>query len=163
VTNLAFRTVVPFVPFRPAPGLRVTPVPVMHGEDYVSLGFVMEREQQGKEQINGLGPDEGKTLVYISDVSRVPARTLAYLRSLKSVDLLVVDALKAGDERHNTHFCEAEAAALAAALGARRTLLLGLSHSFDHAPHQARLASQRARGGLDIQLSHDGLAVDLDL
>ncbi|CAN0505346.1 unnamed protein product, partial [Laminaria digitata] len=39
-------------------GLEITPFPVLHGEDYVSHGFLF-------------GP-EGNKICYISDVSRVP-------------------------------------------------------------------------------------------
>jgi hypothetical protein len=45
VAQLAFTEIKKFEPFDAA-GLRVTPLPVMHGEDLVSLGFSFgEREQ----------------------------------------------------------------------------------------------------------------------
>jgi phosphoribosyl 1,2-cyclic phosphodiesterase len=72
-------------------------VAVLHGEDYTSNGFVM-------------GPAHART-VYISDVSRVPPETLAYLKR-QTVALLVVDALLQTKE-HPTHFSLAQAVELA--------------------------------------------------
>jgi phosphoribosyl 1,2-cyclic phosphodiesterase len=73
---------------------------VLHGEDYVSNAFVM-------------GPAHAR-VVYISDCSRVPAETMAYLRGL-TIDLLIIDALLL-EREHPTHFSMQQAIALARAL-----------------------------------------------
>ena len=70
-------------------GLKVTPFPVLHGEDYISHGFLF-------------GP-EGSRICYISDVSRVPPESIDFLREQSPVQLLVCDALMT-TEKHQTHF-----------------------------------------------------------
>lgn len=70
-------------------GLEVTPFPVLHGEDYVSHGFLF-------------GP-EGSKICYISDVSRVPPESMAFLKKHGPIQVLVCDALMR-TRRHLTHF-----------------------------------------------------------
>lgn len=70
-------------------GLEVTPFPVLHGEDYVSHGFLF-------------GP-EGNKVCYISDVSRVPPESMEFLRRQGPMQLLVCDALTRS-QKHPTHF-----------------------------------------------------------
>jgi len=53
--------------------------PVLHGGDYISLGFSIGR------------PGE---FVYISDVKAIPPETWAYLKSLPRIKTLVLDSLK---------------------------------------------------------------------
>ncbi|XP_078433240.1 metallo-hydrolase/oxidoreductase superfamily protein isoform X2 [Wolffia australiana] len=65
-------------------GLQFTPLPVMHGEDYLSLGFLF---------------GEKSRIAYISDVSRFP-ETTEYVISksgVGQVDLLIIDCLYKGD------------------------------------------------------------------
>lgn len=69
--------------------LEVTAFPVLHGEDYVSHGFLF-------------GP-EGNKICYISDVSRVPPESMTFLRKQGPLQLLVCDALTR-DRKHPTHF-----------------------------------------------------------
>lgn len=63
-----------------ASGLKFTPLPVMHGEDYICLGFLF---------------GEKSRVAYISDVSRIPAST-EYVISKSGagqLDLLILDSL----------------------------------------------------------------------
>lgn len=69
--------------------LAVTAFPVLHGEDYVSHGFLF-------------GP-EGDKICYISDVSRVPPESMEFLRKQGPLQLLVCDALMRVT-KHPTHF-----------------------------------------------------------
>ncbi|WCJ39063.1 Metallo-hydrolase/oxidoreductase superfamily protein [Euphorbia peplus] len=76
----------PFV----ASGVKFVPLPVMHGEDYVCLGYLF---------------GEKSRVAYISDVSRFPASTEYVLSKSGAgqLDLLTLDTLyKSGS--HNTHF-----------------------------------------------------------
>lgn len=70
-------------------GLEITPFPVLHGEDYISHGFLF-------------GP-EGNEICYISDVSRVPPETMKFLQRQGPMQLLVCDALLRS-RKHPTHF-----------------------------------------------------------
>ncbi|KAK9268000.1 hypothetical protein L1049_010438 [Liquidambar formosana] len=77
----------PFV----ASGLQFVPLPVMHGEDYVSLGFLF---------------GEKCRIAYVSDVSRFLSTTEYVISKTGAgqVDLLILDTLyKKGS--HNVHFC----------------------------------------------------------
>jgi len=69
-----------FEPFLAA-GLRVIPLPVMHGEDLVSYGFAFT---------------VGSTnIVYLSDISRMLPEALDYIQTqLPPTDILIVDALE---------------------------------------------------------------------
>ncbi|XP_020599785.1 putative hydrolase C777.06c isoform X2 [Phalaenopsis equestris] len=72
-------------------GLEFVPLPVMHGEDYVCLGFLFGRKSR---------------IAYISDVSRFPVTTEHVISKDGGgqLDLLILDTLyKEGS--HNTHFC----------------------------------------------------------
>lgn len=55
--------------------------PVLHGGDYISLGFSIGKEGE---------------FVYISDVKAIPPDTWAYLKGLSRIKTLVLDSLKWG-------------------------------------------------------------------
>ncbi|MFM7043531.1 MAG: MBL fold metallo-hydrolase, partial [Planctomycetaceae bacterium] len=87
---------------------------------------------------------------YCTDTNHVPDATWPLLEGL---DTLILDCLR--PERHPTHFSLDEAVAVAERCGARRTLLVHLSHDVPHAELTARLP----RG---IEVAHDGLEVPLE-
>lgn len=72
VALLGWPLMFPFTPFEIC-GLNVMPLPVLHGEDYVSMGFLFGA-QMGKET-----EGERECCLYISDVSRIPQLTWNYL------------------------------------------------------------------------------------
>lgn len=113
VSRLVLREVdAPFVvESRDGTGARVevTPVSALHGRLPV-LGFRVGR------------------FAYLTDVSAIPDASRALLTDL---DTLVLDGLR--PEPHPTHFSFAEAVEVAAAIGARDTVLTHLSHSVRHA------------------------------
>ncbi|TYI57040.1 hypothetical protein E1A91_D11G252300v1 [Gossypium mustelinum] len=77
----------PFV----ASGLKFVPLPVMHGEDYICLGFLF---------------GEKSKVAYISDVPRFPSNTEYVISKSGSgqLDLLIMDCLyKKGS--HTVHLC----------------------------------------------------------
>ena len=107
---------------------RVTPLPAFHG-DLPVLGFRVGR------------------LAYLTDVSRLPKATVD---ALAGVDTLVLDGLR--PEPHPTHFSFGEAAALAARVGARDTVLV-------HIGHEVRHADVELPDG--VRLGYDGLVLDV--
>jgi phosphoribosyl 1,2-cyclic phosphate phosphodiesterase len=111
-------------------GARVTPLRLRHGTFDV-LGFRFG------------------SLAYCTDTNHVPDATWPLLEGL---DTLILDCLR--PERHPTHFSLDEAVAVAERCGARRTLLVHLSHDVPHTELTARLP----RG---IEVAHDGLEVPL--
>lgn len=118
----------------PAPfeilGARVTPLRLRHGVFEV-LGFRFGN------------------VAYCTDTNEIPDDTWPLLEGL---DVLVLDCLR--PSRHPTHFSVDEALAVAARAGARRTLLVHMSHDLRHAKASAALPP-------GIEFAHDGLEVPL--
>ncbi|KAK6917136.1 Metallo-beta-lactamase [Dillenia turbinata] len=146
----------PFV----ASGLQFTPLPVMHGEDYICLGFLFGRRFR---------------VAYVSDVSRfLPSTEYVISKSgAGQVDLLILDTLyKTGS--HNVHLClpqvppQTEVVFLQSLEAVKRicpksALFIGMTHEFDHHRDNEFLREWSEREGIPIQLAHDGLKVPVDL
>ncbi|KAK2447551.1 Metallo-hydrolase/oxidoreductase superfamily protein [Trifolium repens] len=132
-----------------ASGLKFTPLPVMHGEDYICLGFLF---------------GEKSRVAYISDVSRIPAST-EYVISKSGagqLDLLILDSLyRTGS--HNVHLCFPQTLETVKRLCPKQTLLIGMTHEFDHHKDNEYLKEWSKREGIPVQLSHDGLRVPVNL
>ena len=139
-----------YVPFTAA-GLNVIPLPVLHGDDLISLGFAFSvTNQDGITQTN---------IVYLSDISKMIPATLEYiLTKLPPTDILIVDAL--GQDVHPVHFSLAQAQALSKQIQPKQhTYLIGMScDSFlPHDEMNQKLASIK---GLNMSLAYDGLVVE---
>jgi len=102
-------------------GLRVEPIPLIHGTGR-SLGF-------------RIGP-----FAYLTDCSAIPQDSAPKLLKL---DVLVLDALRF--RPHFSHFNIPQAIETAQGLGARRTLLTHLSHEVEH-----RRDSQNLPPGIEL-------------
>ncbi|KAL5157458.1 Serine carboxypeptidase-like 19 [Glycine soja] len=128
-----------------ASGLKFTPLPVMHGEDYICLGFLF---------------GEKNRVAYISDVSRFPAST-EYVISKSGagqLDLLILDSLyRTGS--HNVHLCFPQTLETVKRLCPKQTLLIGMTHEFDHHKDNEFLMEWSRREGIPVKLAHDGLRV----
>jgi phosphoribosyl 1,2-cyclic phosphate phosphodiesterase len=118
-----------------AAGLRVTPVPVIHGRLEVT-GF---RFSDGRREA-----------AFITDCNEIPVASLDKLRGL---DLLVLDALRF--KPHPTHLHLEQSLAYIAELKPRRALLTHLSHDFKHADAARRLPE-------GVELAYDGLRMELE-
>ncbi|ESW30733.1 hypothetical protein PHAVU_002G178000 [Phaseolus vulgaris] len=120
---------------------------VMHGEDYICLGFLFGTKDR---------------VAYISDVSRIPAST-EYVISKNGagqLDLLILDSIrKTGSD--NFHFCLPQALETVKRLCPKQTLLIGMSHEFDYYKDNEFLMEWSKREGLSVQLAHDGLRVPI--
>lgn len=111
---------------------RVTPVPVMHGEEPV-YGFLIEAD--------------GKRLAYIPDCSGIPENSFQWLGNL---DVMILDGLRPG--KHATHFSIEECVENLLRIGAKRSFLTHLTHHSDQAALQAELPA-------GIEAPWDGLIV----
>ncbi|GAV83824.1 Lactamase_B_2 domain-containing protein [Cephalotus follicularis] len=132
-----------------ASGLKFVPLPVMHGEDYICLGFLF---------------GEKCRVAYISDVSRFPSTT-EYVISKNGtgqLDLLILDTLYKNGS-HNTHFCFPQTLEAVKRLCPKRALLIGMTHEFDHHKDNEFLMEWSEREGIPVQLAHDGLRIPVDL
>ncbi|KAL9687950.1 hypothetical protein QQ045_032362 [Rhodiola kirilowii] len=136
---------IPFV----ASDLQFIPLPVMHGEDYVCLGYMF---------------GEKCRIAYISDVSRFPEST-EYVISKSGagqLDLLILDTLYKNGS-HNTHFCFPQTLEAVKRLCPKRALLIGMTHEFDHHSDNDFLKDWSKREGIPIELAYDGLRVPVEL
>ena len=113
-------------------GARVTPVPVLHGEEPV-CGFRVEAN--------------GQRLVYIPDCSGIPNESFELLHDL---DVMILDGLRPG--KHATHFSIEESVENLQRIGAKRSFLTHLTHHSDHDTLQAALPA-------GIEVPWDGLTV----
>ena len=100
--------------------------------------------------VNSLGlhfqeKSSGKRFAYYTDCKRVPREAVELARG---ADLLVLDGLR--PDPHPSHLSIAEAVEVAQQIGAKRTLLIHLTHLSDHAATEAALSP-------GIQLAYDGL------
>lgn len=126
-------------------GLRVTPVPLLHGKLPV-LGYRLEAAEG-----DVVGMESGPLpLAYCTDVSAIPTESWAMLRGLET---LVLDALR--DRRHPTHLTLEQALSIAERVDARRTYFVHMSHDLGHAETMARL--EASGHALRAALAHDGL------
>ncbi|KAG6492468.1 hypothetical protein ZIOFF_047431 [Zingiber officinale] len=152
-----------------ASGLEFTPLPVivlnpvMHGEDYVCLGFLFGQKSR---------------VAYISDVSRFLPSTekrmlLIVLTTILScavisksegrqLDLLILDTLYRKNS-HNVHLCLPQTLDALKRICPKQALLIGMTHEFDHHQDNMFLTEWSKREGIQVQLAHDGLRMFIDL
>lgn len=139
-----------FHPFYPVgDGVEFVPIPLLHGGDYVCIGFIIRVK-------GGLGA----TVAYLSDVKKVPPETMEYLEKLPKIDILIVDAL--APKNHNTHFSLDEAIELTRKLRPDVTKFVGMGcRAGLHDERNAELRKLKESDGLDVQLAYDGLHLPL--
>ena len=153
VATLDFKRIEPFKTFTVGDGkpgeLKLTPLPVMHGEDCVCLAFVFGEKER---------------VLYMSDVSRIPAVTMDWISSnLLDVDVLVIDCLFEKG-KHNTHFCLDDAVEFINLIRPKKAFMVGMScDTFpEHDVMNERL-KKMFPPGICVQFAHDGLRVPVDL
>lgn len=118
-------------------GLRVTPVPLMHGKLPI-LGYRFDAPGDSPQPL---------PLAYCTDTSHIPEDT--YPR-LDGVNTLILDALR--HRPHRTHFTVAQALEASARVGASRTYLIHMTHDLLHAKEDALLPD-------GVSLAFDGLTI----
>ncbi|XP_010537718.1 PREDICTED: putative hydrolase C777.06c [Tarenaya hassleriana] len=134
-----------------ASGLSFVPLPVMHGEDYVALGFLF---------------GEKRKVAYISDVSRIPPSTEYVISKAGAgqVDLLILDTNTTQKKSSRaTHICFPEALEIVKRVSPKRAFLTGMTHEYDHHVHNDMLMEWSQREGIHVQLARDGLRIPIDL
>jgi len=111
-------------------GLRVTPVPVLHGSLPI-LGYRF------------------RDVAYITDVSEIPETSFSQLEDL---DLLILDALRR--KPHPTHLSLEQALAMVERLKPRRALFTHIAHELGHEATNAGLPAhvRLAYDGLKLEL-----------
>ena len=124
-------------------GLRVMPVPLLHGRLPV-LGYRIEGGEGGGGEV--------LPLAYCTDVSAIPTESW---KMLEGLSVLVLDALR--DRRHPTHLTLEQAVGIAERVDAARTLFVHMSHDLGHAETMARL--EQSGHAARMALAHDGLTL----
>lgn len=132
-----------------ASGLPFVPLPVMHGEDYICLGFLF---------------GEKFRIAYISDVSRfLPTTEFVISKSgAGQVDLLILDTLYKNGS-HNVHLCLPQSLEVVKRICPKQAFFVGMTHEFDHDKDNALLMEWSKREGIPVQLAYDGLRIPVDL
>ncbi|XP_025791583.1 putative hydrolase C777.06c [Panicum hallii] len=138
----------PFV----ASELEFLPLPVMHGEDYVCLGFIFGRKER---------------VAYLSDVSRILPRTEHAISKSGAgqLDLLILETNRlhgAGDAR-SCHLTLTQSLDAVKRICPKKAMLIGMNHEFEHHRENEMLAEWSHREGIPVQLAHDGLRIFIDL
>uniref|UniRef100_J3LR37 Metallo-beta-lactamase domain-containing protein n=2 Tax=Oryza brachyantha TaxID=4533 RepID=J3LR37_ORYBR len=133
-------------------GLEFVPLPVMHGEDYVCLGFLFGRKAR---------------IAYLSDVSRILPRTEHAISKSGAgqLDLLVLETntLHGEGDPGSCHLTLTQTLNAVKRISPKRALLIGMNHEFEHHKENQTLAEWSSREGIPVQLAHDGLRVFIDL
>ncbi|GET88582.1 hypothetical protein, conserved [Leishmania tarentolae] len=143
--------------------------PVEHGKGYVSMAWVFGRGTAFKsQQTQQQQQPEGSCVVYISDVSHIPATSMAFLEDLVKIDVLVVDLLAEHGAPSASHYCADEAIPLVVKLTPRRTYFVGMFCSLEHHRTNALLAQEltelkmRYRSELDAVVPGSSLPAAMD-
>ncbi|CCW61966.1 unnamed protein product [Phytomonas sp. EM1] len=116
-------------------------LPVEHGKNYISLGFVFGRGTAFKSQLVGATgastatPDElteKSCVVYISDVSSIPEVSMKFLLDLVKIDVLVFDLLAAKGSSSLPHTCWDDIMPYLRLLTPKQTFFVGMFCSLEH-------------------------------
>ena len=154
VASLDIHLIQEFIPFDVF-GLKVTPLPVWHGDDLICLGYAFSLPSSSQSTA-------ATNIVYLSDISRMKDETLDYIQSkLPPIDILIVDALLMDDGIHPVHFNLPQAVALARQLGAKKTFLVGMSCESFLSHNDMKSYLRQHYTDIDIMLAHDGLLLEL--
>jgi len=140
VSRLAF-TYIGDEPFE-VEGLKFTPLPVWHGRPNTAFGYRFG------------------DVAYLSDVSEIPETTAKLIEGTK---LLILDALRP-NRPHRSHFTLEQAIDQIRIFRPERTLLVDMTHDYNHERTNVELSKLKASDGIDVQLAYDGQLVEaLDL
>ncbi|KAG2524434.1 hypothetical protein BBO99_00005135 [Phytophthora kernoviae] len=125
--------------------IKFIPIPVTHGAGYTSFGFEF-------------GHEFGARFVYISDVSKFPQETRAYLNDTKKppIDILLIDALYL-DKYNSAHMNLRQVVKEIETIRPKRTLLTGMSHELDYFTYSDVVAKIGEEKDLHIEMPYDGL------
>jgi phosphoribosyl 1,2-cyclic phosphate phosphodiesterase len=115
-------------------GMKVTPIPVIHGPTDVTAYRLSDGEH---------------ALAFVTDCNVIPEESLEKLRGL---DLLIIDAVRY--DPHPTHLHLAQALAYIAELKPRHALLTHIGHEIKYADASRQLPDR-------VELAYDGLKVEI--
>eukprot|EP01071_Lankesteria_metandrocarpae_P001723 Lankesteria_metandrocarpae@DN1812_c0_g1_i2.p1 len=132
-------------------GIPFVTLPVWHGGEYVTLGFVA-------------GDDERGRVVMLLDVSGIPERIDRFISSLPRVDVLIMDAINV-NKKHFAHFNLRQSLKFVEKWQPKKVLFVGTSCDMDYEETNRLLTvwleeckRHHQKFSVDtVQLAHDGL------
>lgn len=139
-----------FVPFRPIEDtpIEFTPIPMLHGGDYVCMGFIIKVRSSEESS------DE-KTVVFLSDLHEMPARSLQVVKALPQIDLLVIDILTFSD-LNRSHLSLDQAQDLVREIQPMQAVGVGMTCSLGMHDEVNKVLSEMEDEGIKFRLSYDG-------
>lgn len=139
-----------FVPFRPVPDVDIefTPFPMLHGGDYVCMGFLIKlREDEDASHF---------VVAYLSDAHELPEKTWAFLEEQPYIDLLVVDLLTLS-RWNKSHFYYEQSINVVRRLRPRRAVAVGMTCSLGMHDEVNEKLAKYDEEGLNFRLAYDGM------
>ncbi|EPY29215.1 hypothetical protein STCU_04667 [Strigomonas culicis] len=113
-------------------------LPVEHGRNYISLGFVFGSGTAFVDASEGGGGGGGGScVIYLSDISAIPAASLHFLRRLERVDVLIVDLLAEKGTQSPPHYCWDDIMPVVRLLSPHKVYCVGMFCSLDYASANA--------------------------
>lgn len=131
VAKVDFSIIEPYIPIE-VMGIEVMPILLKHGSADV-LGYIFG------------------DLVYATDCSHIPDRTMELVREKK---YLLIDGLR--EEKHRTHFSIAEAIAMGQQLNVEKTILTHMTHSVEYDEVSRRLPD-------NVELAYEGMEIEFHI
>jgi len=168
VASLEYNIIQSFTPFVAA-GLKIHPLPVLHGEDLISLGFAFSIRGNGNKKEVDVNNKDNKILttnitnvVYLSDISRMPKETENYIlqKLPHPIDILIIDSLS-WKKPHSTHVCLEDALKIARIFKPKRVIVVGMGCD-NFPPHDEMndILQKSTFDNFDVCLAHDGLVIE---
>lgn len=138
-----------FLPFKPIESMPVslTPIPTLHGGEYICMGFLIHMEETRESA--------QKVIAYISDLHKLPDRSMQFLKRQPRIDLLVIDMLTDNDRNHS-HYSKTDAIEVVRELGPTQAVAVGMTCSLGmHDDVNQQLAMLKEEG-INLRLAYDG-------
>lgn len=129
-------------------------LPVEHGRNYISLGFVFGSgtvlsDRSNATSVTDAAATAGSCVVYLSDISAIPPASLRFLRQLQTVDILVIDLLAEKGSRSPPHYCWDDVMPVVRLLAPTKVYCVGMFCSLEYTAANALwvtdLQEQKAR------------------
>lgn len=131
-----------FESIRPLPAISFAALPLGSDDNHMSYGFIFGR------------------VAYLSKVSAIPEATMRFLRE-QDIEVLIIEAFT--ERKSRTHFSLRNAIETIDEIKPRRAFLTGVGGDLEHVETNLMLRERfPPEGNIDVQLAHDGLAVEVE-
>ena len=157
VASLDYQIIEHFKSFDAA-GLKMIPLPVIHGEDLICNGYAFSVVHHSTDS-NYNGRKNKTNVVYLSDISRMIPETEEFiLQKLPPTDILIIDSLMMKGT-HPVHFSLEQALETVKRLKPKQTYIVGIN--CDDFPEHDEANKLLQTMYPNVQLAYDGLVIEL--